>query len=236
MYPEVCNRQRELTWRYPLMCRGPPLLVRRPCGACGTVHNMVLALGLASRLDISVTTAPRTNVQENRPREQCSSLSACQLSAVIECGASSAQPEGSPDWRCLTKAARKPARPGRPLIGEGPRCEVPPHTRGVASEPLTAQADGKRPRPRPEQSKAPTLPLHHLQALARHISPALHSSLGCIHVLDNATGGQPTTPSVLSLNHVSFPRSSSTSASAPGRRWRVRSCPRSFTSGETAWI
>lgn len=58
MYPEVCNRQRELTWRYPLMCRGPPLLVRRPCGACGTVHNMVLALGLASRLDIGVTMSP----------------------------------------------------------------------------------------------------------------------------------------------------------------------------------
>lgn len=55
VYPEACNRQRNLTWRYPLICRRSPLLVRPTCDTCGTVHNMELALGLTSRLDISVT-------------------------------------------------------------------------------------------------------------------------------------------------------------------------------------
>lgn len=34
------------------------MLVRPPCGTCGTVHNMELALGLTSRLDIGVTMPP----------------------------------------------------------------------------------------------------------------------------------------------------------------------------------
>lgn len=55
MYPDACNRQRELTWRYPLMCRRSPLLAWPPCGTCGAVHNMELALGLTSRLGVGVT-------------------------------------------------------------------------------------------------------------------------------------------------------------------------------------
>lgn len=140
----------------------------------------------------------------------------------------------SPSRLCLTIAARKPARPGRPVIGEGPRCEVPPHTKGVASDRSAGWERSKA--ARPLQSKAPTLPLHHLQTLApSHLTRA--ALLSWVHTRTVQCNGRPAhPPSVSSLNHVSFPRSSSSSASAPGRCWRVRGCPRSFTSGESAWI
>lgn len=70
--PRSATARGELTWRYPLMCRRPALLVRPPGGGtCGTVHSMNLALGLASRLDIRVTIPltmlPGKNVGKNRP-------------------------------------------------------------------------------------------------------------------------------------------------------------------------
>lgn len=137
VYPEACNRQRGAHVALPTdVQKNLPLLVRRPCGTCGTVHNMELALGLTSRLDIGVTMSPchqertcKKTILGNIAAHFSLSVVRSHRTWCFVCTARS-----SPSRRCLTMAARKPARPGRPLIGEGPRCEVPPHTKGVASD------------------------------------------------------------------------------------------------------
>lgn len=152
------------------------MLVRPPCGTCATVHNMELALGLASRLVIGVTMSPTMSPRKNVERKSSSgtmqlifSLSTIR-SHRTRCFVCTAR--SSPRRRCLTMAARKPARPGRLLIGEGPRFEVPPHTKGVDADRSAGW----------ERTKAATTTeqKHRLcrcttcRPWPRHISPALH--------------------------------------------------------------